>query len=382
VVRVTGLRVAIVSPTVEGGGVTSYLRRQATEFEAVGHDVDVIDGVDPSTSNPFAFGALVDRIPDEADVVHVHFEAGLFGRLGVSGVGAPHFFRRIGRLDDPVVTTLHEVHDAHEHRGTLGDVALRWRDWALERAAVRASDAVVVPTKAAEATLRRRHGDRSIVARRPHPVEADVERVAPDAAKSAFDVSGDVLLTFGWVEEKKEYADVVEALPDLPSATYLIAGGKRPGEGEAVLESTLDLARELGVRDRVRYLGYVDEDRIDTLVSAADAVVLPYDRVSQSGAVNDALAHRRPVVAAALPFFEELREEFGCLLSYDDRAELVEALRAALDDDATRERLAAGADSYVAEHSWSRFAEWTEALYARVGVAGAGSSPDYREDRA
>jgi glycosyltransferase involved in cell wall biosynthesis len=371
VVGVTGLRVAIVSPTVEGGGVTSYLRRQATEFETVGHDVDVIDGVDPSSSNPLAFGALADRIPDDADVVHVHFEAGLFGRLGVSGVGAPYFFHRIDRLDRPVVTTLHEVHDDHVHRGLLGDVALRWRDWTMERLAMVASDAVVVPTRAAERVLRRRHGERALIGRRPHPVEADVDRVDPATAKSAFDLSGDVLLTFGWVEEKKEYTDVIETLPDFPSTTYLIAGGKRPGEGEAVLDAALDRAADLDVREQVRYLGFVDEDRIDTLLSASDVVVLPYNRVSQSGAVNDALAHRRPVVASALPFFEELREEYDCLLSYDDHAELVAALRGALADDETRQRLTEGADAYVAEHSWSRFAEWTEDLYARVGVDGA-----------
>ena len=318
------------------------------------------------TANPLGFVGLGSEVPSDADVIHVQFEAGLFGRLGMSGVGAPAFFLALSRLDKPVVTTLHEVHDTHPHRGAVGDRLLRARDWVIERAALHASDAVVVHTDRARQILRDRHGDRGRSERLLHPTEADADPLDPAAAKADFGVEGPVLVTFGFVEHKKRYQDVIRALPDLPEVTYVVAGGDRDGEGAEIRDECKSLAASLGVDDRVRFTGYVDDADVPVVFSAADAVVLPYSRVSQSGVVNDALAYRRPVVASSLPAFEELRTEFDCLLTYDDEAELLERLRAALFDEATRGRLRERAAAYTETVTWSRFADRSLDLYDRL----------------
>lgn len=357
------LRVALITPWERKGGIATYSDRLVGALDDEGVEVTPIPVTEPETGNPLGFIELLSKVPPDVDVVHVQYEAGLFGRFGMSGVGAPAFFLALCRAERPVVTTIHEVHRRHPHRGRIGDVLLRARDFCIEQLVLRASDFTVVHSREAEEVLRDRHGDLGQIGCLLHPVEADAEPIPMDEAKAEFDISGEILLTFGWVEEKKRYADVIQALPGLPSVTYLIAGPKRDEEGETVLDATFELAEDLGVRDRVRYLGYVDEGRVPYVFSAADVVVLPYERVSQSGVVNDALSYHRPVVATDLPAFEEIQDEYGCILTYGGGANLQSELEDALYDSVTRERLMSNAEEYTNSVTWSWFAGETRELY-------------------
>jgi len=357
------IHVALVTPWQRRGGVATYSERYARALEDNGARVTPIPTGTTTAANPMAYVGILDRVPEVADVIHVQFEAGLFGRLGVSGTGAPAFFLALARQAVPAVVTLHEVHAAHPHQHMVADWVLRGRDTVLERLSLWAADATVVHTKAAADVLRDRHGDRDAVHRMLHPAEAEGDPVPANEAKRDFDLEGPVALTFGFVEEKKRYQDVIRALPELPDLTYVIAGGHRSGEGEAVEASCRALAKRLGVADRVRFLGYVEDRDVPTVFSAADIVVLPYERVTQSGVVNEALAYERPVVASALPAFEELEAEFNCLLTYERRGDLRACLQRALQDEETRTRLAARAREYVDTVSWDRFAKRSAEIY-------------------
>lgn len=359
----TEIHVALVAPKAKQGGIATYTKRFTAVLKEQGATVTPIVIENTETTNPLAFVDLLDDIPDDADVIHVQFEAGLFGKFGMSGIGAPAFFLTLTRADRPVVVTLHEVHAEHVHRGVVGDRLLRARDALIERLALRAADATVVHTAEARRVLDKRHGDNHRIERMLHPVDADVNPIPTEAAKSELGIEVPVALTFGFVEEKKRYEDMIRALPAFPNLTYLIGGGFREGEGETVWKRCESLAGDLGVSDRVRHLGYVADDELPIVFSAADVVVLPYERVSQSGVVNDALAYRRPSVASSLPAFEELRAEYDCLLTYEDQSELQDVLDDALRDEATQNRLRECADEYVAAVSWRNFGEWSTGLY-------------------
>lgn len=362
----TDIHVALVAPWQRHGGVATYAERFSEALESAGADVTPVPIEDPETPNPLAFVSLIEKLPTDADVIHVQFEAGLFGRLGIRGVGAPAFFLALARLDKPVVVTLHEVHASHGHRGPLGDLVLRLRDFVIERLALRAADATVVHTAAARRVLEARHGSGWRLERMLHPADTNADPMPTADAKAELGVDGPVALTFGYVEEKKRYEDVIRALPAFPELTYLIAGGFREGEGEAVWERCQALAKDLGVDDRLEYLGYVDEDEVPVVFSAADVVVLPYERVSQSGVVNDALAYRRPVVASSLPAFEELEGEFGCLKTYDHEDAVVEAIGTILTDESVRNQLGDAAESYIDDVNWDAFAERSCRIYTEV----------------
>lgn len=361
------LHMALVTPWETDGGIANYSERLRDGLEAAGVTVSVVPIGHPETANPIRFNDTVDAVPRDADVVHVQYEAGVFGRFGVSGVCTPSFYVRLARRDQPVVTTLHEVHRSHPGRGEVGSAVVRGRDWVVERSVLAVSNTVVVHTDEAAEILRERHGDRGSIRKIRHPVDEPVASpLDRTTAREELGVDADVVLvTFGWVESKKRYADVVHALPKIEDATYLIAGEPRYESDEAVLDGVLALADNLGVRDRVRHVGYVADDELPALFGAADLAVVPYKQVTQSGAVNTALAYRCPVLATALPAFKELAADYECVLTYDDPDDITDHVRRAVREE-VRGWLRESAERYVNTETWAAFAMETASLYRTV----------------
>jgi len=362
------LHVALVTPWETGGGIANYSERLRDALVDSDVDVSVVPIQHPETANPLRFDETGKSIPRVADIVHVQYEAGVFGRLGVSGVCTPSFYARLASLDQSVVTTLHEVHRSFSGLGTVGGTLVSARDWVVERVALIASEAVVVHTDDVVDILRERHGDCGALRKLRHPVD-DAIALPMDraAARNAMDVDTDIVLsTFGWVESKKRYTDVVRALPDLNDATYFIAGEPRYEADKSVLDDVFELADRLGVRDRVRHIGYVADDELPTLFGATDLAVVPYEQVTQSGAANTALAYHCPVIANSLPAFEELANEYDCVVTYDDPDALAAVVREATGGDA-KIRLRESAKRYVNTETWDSFAAETMSLYSSVG---------------
>lgn len=360
------LEVALLTPWDNGGGISNYSERFRDALVDAGVDVTVVPILHPRTWNPRKFNEVLSRIPTAVDVAHVQFEAGVFGKLGITGVCTPMFYISLARSDWSVVTTLHEVHREYPEHSAVAGTAVRIRDWLLERLILTVSDETVVHTAESESILRERHSGRHSVNRMRHPVDESVSApVAEDVARNQLDIAADTMfVTFGWVESKKRYRDVVRCLPHLPNAVYLIAGEPRHEGDEEVLESVFDRANELGVRDQVRHIGYVPEEELPTLFGAADAAIVPYEQVTQSGAANTSLAYHCPVVARSLPAFEELAAEYDCVLTYDTQDELASVLSDLFETDLTD--LRNSAKHYANTETWTAFGEQSRDLYEDI----------------
>ena len=102
--------------------------------------------------------------------------------------------------------------------------------------------------------------------------------------------------------------------------------------------------------------------------AAADLLVMPYRRISQSGVLYLALSLGVPVVATrvgSLP--ETLRDgDSALLVPAEDPDALSEALVRGLGDAELRDRLAEGGRSIARRHSWPAIAERTEAALDRL----------------
>ncbi|MFZ5744401.1 MAG: glycosyltransferase [Pseudomonadota bacterium] len=109
-----------------------------------------------------------------------------------------------------------------------------------------------------------------------------------------------VLATVGALIPRKGQRFVIEALPALPGAILLLAG---KGEDEAMLRS---LAAQLGVAERVRFLGPVPHAELPILLNAADVFVLPSSSEGVANAWVEALACGTPVVTTPIPGAQEL----------------------------------------------------------------------------
>jgi glycosyltransferase involved in cell wall biosynthesis len=174
-----------------------------------------------------------------------------------------------------------------------------------------------------------------------------------------------VVLSFGYLRRDKGRGVLLDALtrPAASGIWLLVAGD--PGGERAALEREIQ-ARSLGNRVRTD-LRYIPNDEVGAYFDAADAVVLPYEIASESGAFRAALAHRRPVVAAAVGGLAAAIVEgrTGFLASPGDAGSLAEALERALEAGAEgRRRIANEAlHSAEADAGWDIVAFATRALY-------------------
>lgn len=153
------------------------------------------------------------------------------------------------------------------------------------------------------------------LAERPHVVVphghyrsvlATVDRAA---ARERLDLPPDapVLLFVGKVRAYKGVEDLLAAFRDVadPGAVLVVAGSAAAPDEET-------LRARAAADGRVRLLlRHLDDDELATVLGAADVVVLPYTRITNSGSALLALSAGRPVVAPALGALPELRELVG-----------------------------------------------------------------------
>ena len=111
---------------------------------------------------------------------------------------------------------------------------------------------------------------------------------------------GSTLLSVGRLIALKGHDLVIEALPRLPDYQLVIVGD---GPERAALEA---LARRTGVAERVRFLGVIEHDKLPSVFSAADALVLASSREGWPNVLLEAMACGTPVVVSNIPGIAEV----------------------------------------------------------------------------
>ncbi|PIQ63577.1 MAG: glycoside hydrolase [Bacteroidetes bacterium CG12_big_fil_rev_8_21_14_0_65_60_17] len=183
---------------------------------------------------------------------------------------------------------------------------------------------------------------------------------------------GPMILTVSRLVGRKGVNTVLEALPhvlrDHPDASYVVAGD---GPDKDALVA---LARELGLTERVHFLGRFPWEDLRTLYSAANVFVLPAREarpdVEGFGIVFlEANACGTPVVGADTGGIPDAidHEQTGLLVPPDDAAALARALSGLLADPDRAEAMGAAGRKRVEESfNWQRASEHISALFSRL----------------
>ena len=174
------------------------------------------------------------------------------------------------------------------------------------------------------------------------------------AAKAALGVAGPLLVSIGYLIERKGQRLAIEALPAIPGATLLIVG---QGPAKAELEAKI---AALGLGDRVRMLGPLPHGDLPALLGAADAMVLPSSSEGLANVWVEALACGTPVITADVGGAREVvnRPAAGRLVALDPAAITAAANDLLRDPPAVDDVVAA-----VAGFTWEAN---REALYAHL----------------
>ncbi len=302
--------------------------------------------------------ALVARCAVRADVVYT---TGMFGRsaTGASLARRPYVvkltadpaFERARRRGEVGGT----VDDFQRSGGGARAVAYRFaRDVELRHAAH-----VFCPSQWLRRLTISWGVDASRVSVLPNPAPVVRELASREELKRAFDLNGATLVFAGRLTAQKSLGVALEAVAAAEGVKLVIAG---EGDERPVLERR---AAELGLQDRVRFLGAQPRERVVELFRAADAAVLSSSWENFPHTVVEALAVGTPVLATATGGVGEVVTDGvnGLLVPSGDSGALGEAVRRFFSDGALRERLRAAAAPSVERYAPDRvFAQLEQAL--------------------
>ncbi|GIV85821.1 MAG: glycosyl transferase family 1 [Candidatus Roseilinea sp.] len=167
------------------------------------------------------------------------------------------------------------------------------------------------------------------------------------------------ILFVGTLEPRKNLSTLLRALARLPSEVRLVIVGA-PGWRDEALG---DAARELGVAERVEFVGWVSEDKLDALYRQARLLVMPSLSEGFGLPVLEAMSRGTPVVCSNAGALPEIVADAALLHSPTDDAELARHILALWADDALHAEYARRGLARARDFSWARAAQETLEVY-------------------
>jgi glycosyltransferase involved in cell wall biosynthesis len=264
------------------------------------------------------------------------------------------------RLDVPRVTTIHDLSFFSWPEDFSG------REAALRRLSVSLSIGVSERLVAVSDFTRR-----EIVARFPQAAgrvavighgSDDELPAAParDPARARLGITSPLLLSVGSLFNRRRVAVLLEAVGRLSQpAAVLDCVGENRTHPRVDLS---DLATKLGIGQRVRFSGFVDDASLADRYAAADVFVYLSEYEGFGLPVLEAMARGLPVITSARPATGEIFGGAAILVEPTDSAALAAAIERVLTHRLLRDDLVARGHALAARHSWKDAALRTRAL--------------------
>jgi glycosyltransferase involved in cell wall biosynthesis len=198
---------------------------------------------------------------------------------------------------------------------------------------------------------------------------------APSTDRSFAPVSRDApprFLFLGRLVQKKGVFWLLRAFAEVNEPAILDVAGEGPER-----ERAETLARELGIRDRVTFHGWVPSDDVPALMQDARAVIFPSVWHEPAGLVSlEAAAYGRSLIASRVGGIPEYaHEDHALLVTPHDTDDLARAItKLILDPDRADQLGKAGYRRARNQHAMSRFIERLHAHYRAVRSAAPSSA--------
>ncbi|MBF0429653.1 MAG: glycosyltransferase [Fibrobacteria bacterium] len=362
------MRIAFVStyPPIECGigTYTSYLN------EALKHhhnETFIISYVGAQGENVFAIASLdshslasdIFDVSDKItpDVVHIQHEFGLYGNQ--KGVQVVELLLRYRLVGEPVVITLHTVKPEIPPDEQI-----------ILRILVSESQAIIVHERSQKDTLVKLFGQSRKIHVIPHGVR---ELSAISEAKQKIKLTNNkIILLCGYFRPSKGFHKIVKWFPEIakkcPGTILVIAGKSRGLQYREYQSAFFQLINNSPANDKIEVLrGQFPQHTFDTIISAADLIVLPYEAGAQSGIMAQCLAFHKPVVTSDLPAFQRLIDESGGGYVAKSKQDYIQKISKIINDDNLRQRLQNNIKKHVKKQvNWSTIAEQHIKVYQSV----------------
>ncbi len=301
--------------------------------------------------------SLLERL--DADVLHSpHHHTPLVGWRAVAGRGR---LRRVVTFHDVTFLLLPQRYP----------VLRRLYMEAVTRTSARVADAIICPSQA----VRRDIVDRLGVS--PEQVLAIPEAAGPQyrpidvagqrQARERYHLPERFILSVGSLEPGKNRTRLIAAIARLrnqqQSSPLIVIG--QPAWG---YQRDFDLVERLGLRDQVRFLGYVPDSDMPAIYSAATVFAFPSLYEGFGLPVLEAMACGAPVITSAAGATAEVAGDAALLIDPRDTDAIASTLARGLSDGGLRADLTRKGFDRAAEFSWERTARETLSVYEVVAA--------------
>lgn len=295
------------------------------------------------------------------DVVSLQHEFGLFG--GDYGEYILHF---LDVVEKPVITTLHTVNADIEPKALM-----------VLKKIISKSTAVVVIAGVAIKILKKQGIISKQKAVIPHGCP-EINYVSSSVAKESLGLKNRlVVTTFGLLSRGKGIEYAIQALPQVierePTLIYLIIGETHPQvrkqEGESYRNKLVELVKELGLEEHVRFKNrYLTKRELIKYLQATDIYVTPYISANQISSGTLAYAMGAGTAIMSTPYLhakENLADNRGLFFDFEDPSSIADCLEKLLDKD-LRAKMAIRNYVYSRRFTWPKVAMEYVKLFDRV----------------
>ncbi|HHD16690.1 MAG TPA: glycosyltransferase family 4 protein [Euryarchaeota archaeon] len=367
-----GIRILMIGPMGDTGGVATHTRALTARLREMGDHLTEFNtltskGWRPGRKDPLTLldhvvkvlrlstymPLVIFRNRNRVDIVHIQSSGPLGGFLpAVMGT----FCTSVLGLRS-VITFHYSKTDrfVKDHPGKLRKVIARSSAFIVVSGKQKDLISGVIPGK-----------DRSKLVRIPNGFDrSDFPLKERGEARKELGIGGDelVMSNIAWIMEKKGHIFLLEALrrlrEDVSKPVRCFIMGKGP-----LLDEMRERTVSMGLSDAIEFTGFVDQERMVTILNASDMFVLPSLNEGNPIVMFEALGMGLPYVGTDVGGVSEIIVDgrYGILCPPGDAEALYRIIREAADREWDREEII----RYSGNFTWERIAMLTRDVYESI----------------
>lgn len=186
--------------------------------------------------------------------------------------------------------------------------------------------------------------------------------VVQTRAAAMLGIHGKYFLLVGQNQPSKGHEVALRAFAEaaLPNAWLVMVQRLRTGSG------LVKLARELGIGEKVRFVGELAQSDLVTIIQSATALLQPSTSEGFGLPALEAVACGCPVLASELPVFREVLDNAALYLPAGDVSAWAQVMRRVMVDSRLERKMRLLGPSRALHFSWDRTAELTMKAYREI----------------